>query len=78
MRPYRDYLTPALHRRFNKASRYTLLLCYAIACWMGDWDNCTQSHLRALQHTNKPQYYGYGFLSGPRAYARSLSSFPRL
>ena len=40
MRPYRDYLTPALHRRFNKASRYTLLLCYAIACWMGEWDNC--------------------------------------
>jgi nucleoporin NDC1 len=40
VRPYRDYLTPALHRRFNKASRYTLLLCYAIACWMGEWDNC--------------------------------------
>ncbi|KAI4629161.1 uncharacterized protein J4E87_003422 [Alternaria ethzedia] len=39
VRPYRDYLTPALHRRFNKASRYTLLLCYAIACWMGEWDN---------------------------------------
>jgi hypothetical protein len=39
VRPYRDYLTPALHRRFNKASRYTLLLCYLIACWMGEWDN---------------------------------------
>jgi len=39
VRPYRDYLTPALHRRFNKASRYTLLLCYAIACWMGEWNN---------------------------------------
>jgi nucleoporin NDC1 len=39
VRPYRDYLTPALHRRFNKASRYTLLLCYAIACWMGEWDS---------------------------------------
>ncbi|KAF1835081.1 hypothetical protein BDW02DRAFT_568368 [Decorospora gaudefroyi] len=39
VRPYRDYLTPALHRRFNKASRYTLLLCYMIACWMGEWDN---------------------------------------
>ncbi|KAF1946180.1 hypothetical protein EJ02DRAFT_431092 [Clathrospora elynae] len=39
VRPYRDYLTPALHRRFNKASRYTLLLCYVIACWMGEWNN---------------------------------------
>lgn len=40
VRQYSDYLTPALHRRFNKAARYTLLLCYAIACWMGEWDNC--------------------------------------
>lgn len=39
VRPYRDYLTPALHRRFNRASKYTLLLCYAIACWMGEWEN---------------------------------------
>ncbi|EMD68385.1 hypothetical protein COCSADRAFT_196339 [Bipolaris sorokiniana ND90Pr] len=39
VRPYRDYLTPALHRRFNRASKYTLLLCYAIACWMGEWAN---------------------------------------
>ncbi|CAA9964106.1 Ndc1-Nup domain containing protein [Pyrenophora teres f. maculata] len=45
VRPYRDYLTPALHRRFNKASRYTLLLCYAIACWMGEWDNCNYAVL---------------------------------
>lgn len=40
VRPYRDYLTPALHRRFNKASLYTLLLCYAIAAFMGPWDSC--------------------------------------
>ncbi|KAH4842280.1 hypothetical protein HBH75_215560 [Parastagonospora nodorum] len=39
VRPYRDFLTPALHRRFTKASRYTLLLCYFIACFMGEWDN---------------------------------------
>ncbi|KAH7084796.1 nucleoporin protein Ndc1-Nup [Paraphoma chrysanthemicola] len=39
VRPYRDYLTPALHRRFSKASRYTLLLCYVTACVMGEWDN---------------------------------------
>jgi nucleoporin NDC1 len=39
VRPYRDFLTPALHRRFTKASRYTLLICYLIACFMGEWDN---------------------------------------
>ncbi|KAF3007762.1 hypothetical protein E8E13_010132 [Curvularia kusanoi] len=38
-RPYRDYLTPSLHARFIRASKYTLLLCYAIACWMGEWTN---------------------------------------
>ncbi|KAL6706152.1 hypothetical protein ACN47E_006068 [Coniothyrium glycines] len=39
VRPYRDYLTPALHRRFNKASLYTLLLCYVTACWMAEWSS---------------------------------------
>jgi nucleoporin NDC1 len=39
VRPYRDYLTPALHSRFTKASRYTLLLCYLTALFMGEWDN---------------------------------------
>jgi nucleoporin NDC1 len=39
VRPYRDYLTPALHSRFTRASRYTLVLCYLIAVFMGEWDN---------------------------------------
>ncbi|KAG9204481.1 hypothetical protein G6514_000940 [Epicoccum nigrum] len=38
-RPYRDYLTPSLHTRFVRASKYTLLLCYAIACWMAEWNS---------------------------------------
>ncbi|KAJ8117733.1 hypothetical protein OPT61_g1138 [Boeremia exigua] len=38
-RPYRDYLTPSLHTRFIRASRYTILLCYGIACWMGEWNS---------------------------------------
>ncbi|UPX16834.1 uncharacterized protein EKO05_0007217 [Ascochyta rabiei] len=38
-RPYRDYLTPSLHTRFVRASKYTLLLCYAMACWMGNWNH---------------------------------------
>ncbi|ORY10848.1 nucleoporin protein Ndc1-Nup [Clohesyomyces aquaticus] len=38
-RPYRDFMTPALHRRFMSASIYTFGLCYAIAIWMGQWDS---------------------------------------
>ncbi|KAF2013697.1 hypothetical protein BU24DRAFT_244152 [Aaosphaeria arxii CBS 175.79] len=38
-RPYRDFLTTSLHRRFAKASFYTLFLCWVIAIWMGDWNS---------------------------------------
>ncbi|KAF2692180.1 hypothetical protein K458DRAFT_285450 [Lentithecium fluviatile CBS 122367] len=38
-RPYRDFLTPALHKRFLDASLYTILLCYCISIWMGDLDS---------------------------------------
>ncbi|KAF2872410.1 nucleoporin protein Ndc1-Nup [Massariosphaeria phaeospora] len=38
-RPYRDFLTPSLHRRFTDASGYTIALCYFIALWMGEWNN---------------------------------------
>lgn len=43
VRPYRDYLTPALHRRFNQASIYTLVLCYVIAVWQGGRVNSCKS-----------------------------------
>ncbi|KAF2100703.1 putative nuclear envelope protein [Rhizodiscina lignyota] len=33
-RPYRDFLTPSLHRRFTGAALWSLLSCYLIAmCW---------------------------------------------
>lgn len=44
-RPYRDFLTPALHKRFTDASFYTLLLCYCISLWMGSLDDCQWSPL---------------------------------
>ena len=37
-RKYRDFLTPALHRKFTRASFLALLLCYCEAIWMGEWD----------------------------------------
>ncbi|KAI8934382.1 hypothetical protein NX059_009118 [Plenodomus lindquistii] len=39
VRPYKDYLTPALHQRFTHASGYTLFLCYLIAAWQGEVKN---------------------------------------
>ncbi|KAI9788830.1 MAG: hypothetical protein M1835_002054 [Candelina submexicana] len=35
-RLYRDFLTPALHRRFTKAATITLLVCYVEAVLIGD------------------------------------------
>jgi nucleoporin NDC1 len=48
-RPYRDFLTPALHKRFTDASLYTILLCYGISVWMGGMDNCRCTPPRSLR-----------------------------
>jgi hypothetical protein len=46
-RPYRDFLTPALHKRFTNAALLTLGLCYIEATWFGRWDSeCRSSTLR--------------------------------
>lgn len=37
-RPYRDFLTPFLHRRFTSAALLTLGVCYVEAVLMGQWD----------------------------------------
>ncbi|KAF2280589.1 uncharacterized protein EI97DRAFT_428678 [Westerdykella ornata] len=36
-RPYRDFMMPALHRRFVRAAFCTVLLCYGIAILMTGW-----------------------------------------
>ncbi|KAJ4294536.1 hypothetical protein N0V90_008227 [Kalmusia sp. IMI 367209] len=38
-RPYRDFLTPVLHKRFTNAASYTLLLCWLISVWQGTWNH---------------------------------------
>lgn len=42
-RPYRDFVTPILHKRFTKAAAYTFLICWFIAAWQGTWSNCRWS-----------------------------------
>ncbi|KAI9734734.1 MAG: hypothetical protein M1818_006721 [Claussenomyces sp. TS43310] len=39
IRPYKDFLTPALHRRFSKAAVALLGLCYVEAILLGQWDS---------------------------------------
>ncbi|KIW05262.1 uncharacterized protein PV09_03794 [Verruconis gallopava] len=37
-RPYREFLTPALHRQFTRAGGLTLAVCFGEAVYMGQWD----------------------------------------
>ena len=44
IRPYRDFLTPALHRRFALATAVLVFLCYLEAVLgVGSWNGCTFS-----------------------------------
>ncbi|ESZ97108.1 nuclear envelope protein [Sclerotinia borealis F-4128] len=37
IRPYKDFLTPALHRRFALATAVLAAVCYVEAVWIGEW-----------------------------------------
>ncbi|KAJ4357646.1 uncharacterized protein N0V89_002222 [Didymosphaeria variabile] len=37
IRPYRDFVTPVLHKRFTSAAVYTAFLCWLISVWQGTW-----------------------------------------
>ncbi|KAL1612243.1 hypothetical protein SLS60_000467 [Paraconiothyrium brasiliense] len=37
IRPYRDFVTPVLHKRFTNAAFYTACLCWLISVWQGTW-----------------------------------------
>ncbi|KAF2740642.1 hypothetical protein EJ04DRAFT_454880 [Polyplosphaeria fusca] len=36
-RPYSDFLTPSLHRRFTRVLGHALLVSYLLSIWMGQW-----------------------------------------
>jgi nucleoporin NDC1 len=40
IRPYKDFLTPALHRRFSTAAVTLLGFCYVEAVLIGQWNSC--------------------------------------
>ena len=40
IRPYKDFLTPALHRRFARATVTLMGLCYLEAVYIGEWNSC--------------------------------------
>ncbi|KFZ06626.1 hypothetical protein V501_07236 [Pseudogymnoascus sp. VKM F-4519 (FW-2642)] len=39
IRPYKDFLTPALHRRFTRAAATLLAVCYAESLLLGEWNS---------------------------------------
>lgn len=41
-RLYREFLTPALHRRFTRAAAISLVICYLTAVLIGEKTSCTQ------------------------------------
>jgi len=47
IRPYKDFLTPALHRRFAMATATLFGLCYAEAVLIGEWNSCKISVLQS-------------------------------
>lgn len=38
--PYRNFLSPFLHRQFGYVMGLTLILCYGFSIWMGSFNSC--------------------------------------
>lgn len=53
IRPYKDFLTPALHRRFATATVILFGLCYAEALVIGEWNSCRFLNAYSLIVANK-------------------------
>lgn len=51
-RPYKDFLTPALHRRFRTAAYVALFISYVIALLIGECSSCAQVSSCSEQATN--------------------------
>lgn len=77
VRPYKDFLTPALHRRFAMATAVLAMLCYAEALLIGEWNSCKYS--TQLQTENltliREQSSGHGFHLAEPAYEQVSCSF---
>lgn len=39
IRPYKDFLTPLMHRRFAGATAVLAFACYAESVWIGEWNS---------------------------------------
>lgn len=68
-RPYKNYLSPFLHRQFGYVMGLTLVLCYVESLWIGQWDSCT-SHAHQppqSQATNALAVFWVWFSAGVRA-----------
>lgn len=76
IRLYREFLTPALHRRFTQAAGVSLLICYAEAVIIGDKSSSKRLPQKSPIWTtnNRSQFYGHGSHLAKPAFALSSSS----
>lgn len=51
-RPYKAFLTPALHRRFRTAAYLALFICYVISLLIGECSSCAQISSSSESATN--------------------------
>jgi hypothetical protein len=76
IRPYKDFLTPALHRRFTTAAVTLLGLCYADSILIGQWDSCELSiKARSTYALTFRKFCGHGFLLVELVYGLAFSLF---
>lgn len=61
--PYKDFLQPALQRRFASTATVLLIVSYVEAVLISQWDSRTASHFHTTKlHTDMIfQCYGHGF-----------------
>jgi hypothetical protein len=77
IRPYKDFITPALHRRFTRGAAVLLILCYVESVLIGQWNSC--SLLPHFPHIDRVltllKYCGHGSPSDEQAYVPAYSLF---
>ena len=63
---YRDFLTPALHKRFSSAALITLVVCYAEAILIADKSSCELgSHIQECLRFDILTVFWFWFPIGP-------------
>lgn len=75
-RLYREFLTPALHRRFTTAAGLTLLICYGEAVIIGEKSSCKLQSRSVLFQLTRPIRSSLALVSHRTSWYSHTSSLP--